>query len=132
MAVVFKCKACGGSIDIMENGLGKCRYCDSIQTLPKDRDDQIKNLLNRANDYRLGCDFDRAIYEYERILELDESEPEAHWGLFLSRYGVEYVKDPITFIYKPTLRRISSISVYDDIDYQASIKYAPIISIDKY
>lgn len=124
MPVVYKCKECGGKIEPKENGLGKCLYCGAVQTLPKEKDDRISNLLNRANDFRLNCDFDRAIFEYEKVLELSQSEPEAHWGLFLSRYGVEYVKDNMTFTYKPTLHRISSISVFDDVDYQATIKYA--------
>ncbi len=132
MSVVYKCKECGGEIELQENGLGKCLYCGAVQTLPKEKDDKIQNLLNRANDFRLNCDFDRAIFEYEEVLKLSESEPEAHWGLFLSKYGVEYVKDNMTFTYKPTLHRISSISVFDDVDYQATIKYADSISAIQY
>lgn len=129
---ILKCKECGGEIQPQENGLGKCLYCGAVQTLPKDKDDKIQNLLNRANDFRLNCDFDRAIFEYEKVLRLSEKEPEAHWGLFLSKYGVEYVKDNMTFTYKPTLHRISSISVFDDVDYQATIKYADSISAMQY
>ena len=132
MSVVLKCKECGGDIQPQENGLGKCKYCGAVQTLPKDNDDTIQNLLNRANDFRLNCDFDRAIYEYEEVLKLNEAEPEAHWGLFLSKYGVEYVKDNMSFSYKPTLHRISSVSVFDDVDYKATIKYADSISVMQY
>lgn len=133
MSVVYKCKICGGEIQPNEDGrFGKCLYCGAVQTLPKEKDDKVSNILNRANDYRLNCDFDRAIYEYEKVMELDETEPEAHWGLFLSKYGVEYVKDNMTFSYKPTLHRISSISVFDDVDYQATIKYASDISAIQY
>lgn len=132
MPVIYKCKECGGQIEPQENGLGKCLYCGALQTLPKEKDDKIQNLLNRANDFRLNCDFDRAIYEYEEVLKLSETEPEAHWGLFLSKYGVEYVKDNMSFTYKPTLHRISSMSVFDDVDYQATIKYADSISAMQY
>ena len=133
MSVVYKCKICGGEIQPNEDGrIRKCLYCGAVQTLPKEKDDKVSNILNRANDYRLNCDFDRAIYEYEKVMELDETEPEAHWGLFLSKYGVEYVKDNMTFSYKPTLHRISSISVFDDVDYQATIKYASDISAIQY
>lgn len=133
MSVVYKCKICGGEIQPNEDGrIGKCLYCGAVQTLPKEKDDKVSNILNRANDYRLNCDFDRAIYEYEKVMELDETEPEAHWGLFLSKYGVEYVKDNMTFTYKPTLHRISSVSVFDDVDYQATIKYASDISAIQY
>lgn len=132
MSVVYKCKECGGQIEPQVNGLGKCLYCGALQTLPKDKDDAIQNLLNRANDFRLNCDFDRAIFEYEAVLKLSETEPEAHWGLFLSRYGVEYVKDTMTLAYKPTLHRISSKSVFEDLDYKATIKYADPISAMQY
>lgn len=132
MSVVYKCKECGGDVQPLENGLGKCLYCGALQTLPKEKDDKISNLLNRANDYRLHCDFDRAIFTYEQVLDLKESEPEAHWGLFLSKYGVEYVKDSMTLTYKPTLHRISAVSVFDDADYQATIKYASPFSVTKY
>lgn len=133
MSVVYKCKICGGEIQPNEDGrIGKCLYCGAVQTLPKEKDDKVSNILNRANDYRINCDFDRAIYEYEKVMELDETEPEAHWGLFLSKYGVEYVKDNMTFSYQPTLHRISSISVFDDVDYQATIKYASDVSAIQY
>ena len=132
MSTVYKCKECGGEIEPQDNGLGKCLYCGALQTLPKDKDDKIQNLLNRANDFRLNCDFDRAIFEYEEVLKLSETEPEAHWGLFLSKYGVEYVKDNMTFTYKPTLHRISSVSVFDDVDYKATLKYADSISVIQY
>lgn len=129
---VYKCKECGGDIKPLDNGLGLCLYCGATQTLPKEKDERINNILNRANDFRMNCDFDRAIYEYEKVLELAETEPEAHWGIFLSKYGIEYVKDNLTYTYKPTIHRISSVSVFDDVDYQATIKYSDSVSSTKY
>lgn len=99
-SVVYKCKECGGDIEIKDRGLGKCLYCGAVQTLPKE-DDDLKNLLNRANSYRLSCDFDGAIYLYEEAIKIDENEPEIYWGLFLSKYGVEYVKDKETNYINP-------------------------------
>ena len=123
--VAFKCKLCGGTLIPNPDGqTGKCEYCKNILTLPKEKDEKLQNILNRANDFRMVCDFDRAIYEYEKALEIAEDEPEAHWGLMLSRYGVEFVKDPQSFTFKPTLHRISSISVLEDPDYLAAVKYA--------
>ncbi|MBE6801694.1 MAG: TIR domain-containing protein [Ruminococcaceae bacterium] len=130
---LFKCKTCAGNILPNADGYtGVCEYCGTVQTLPKDKDEKIGQILNRANDFRLSCDYDRAIFEYEKVLELDETEPEAHWGIFLSRYGVEYVKDTMTLAYNPTLHRISSVSVYDDVDYQATLKYASLSAAEQY
>ena len=131
--VVYKCKECGGSVRPNADGFtGECEYCGATQTLPKAKDERISQLLNRANDLRRNNDFDKAIYVYEKLLEVDETEPEAHWGLFLSRYGVEYVKDPMTLSYKPTLHRISSVSVFDDVDYKSAIKYASPVAATQY
>ena len=48
-------------------------------------------LYNRANRYRLECEFDKA---YENIVSDGPAEAGAYWGLVLSEYGVEYVDDP--------------------------------------
>ena len=131
--VAYKCKLCGGTIIPNPDGkAGKCEYCKTISTLPKEKDDKIQNILNRANDFRMVCDFDRAIYEYEKVIEIAEDEPEAHWGLMLSRYGVEYIQDPQSFAFKPTLHRISSVSVLEDPDYLAAVKYASLTSAYTY
>lgn len=43
---VFKCKMCGGSLDVVENKtVIKCVYCGTQQTLPKTNDDVIQNPL---------------------------------------------------------------------------------------
>ena len=47
---------------------------------------KIINLYNRANDLRLENEFDKAYSVYEMILELDNNQVEAHWGLILCKY----------------------------------------------
>lgn len=133
MTVVYKCKQCGGDVEVIEGGLtGKCIYCGTEQTLPSEDDEKVKQLLVRANDFRMSADFDRAIYTYEKVLELKESEPEAHWGLLLSKYGVEYVRDNYSYQYKPTLHRISATSIMEDPEYNATIRYANPAVANKY
>lgn len=133
MTVVYKCKQCGGDVEVIEGGLtGKCIYCGTEQTLPSEDDEKVKQLLVRANDFRMSADFDRAIYTYEKVLELKESEPEAHWGLLLSKYGVEYVRDNYSYQYKPTLHRISAKSIMEDPEYIATMRYANPAVANKY
>ena len=133
MTVVYKCKQCGGDVEVIEGGLtGKCIYCGTEQTLPSEDDEKVKQLLVRANDFRMSADFDRAIYTYEKVLELKESEPEAHWGLLLSKYGVEYVRDNYSYQYKPTLHRISAKSIMEDPEYSATMRYANPAVANKY
>ena len=58
---VFKCKMCGGTLDIQGNEtIATCEYCGGKQTLPQAKDEIIQNLFNWANALRLKCEFDKA------------------------------------------------------------------------
>ena len=92
---LFKCKMCGGTIEFVPGEtVGECDSCGTKQTLPKTTDETVANLFNRANNLRLKCEFDKAAQIYEKIVQQDDSEAEAHWGLVLCKYGIEYVEDP--------------------------------------
>ena len=120
---MFKCKMCGGDIEVIEGtNTGKCLYCKSVMTLPISDNEKIINLYNRANDLRLDNEFDKAYATYESILEIDEKQVEAHWGLVLCRYGVEYVDDPKTKKKVPTCHRTLVSSILSDKDYKYIIK----------
>lgn len=122
---VLKCKMCGGSLTVNdESGVAVCEYCGTRQTISKTTDDVVSNLYNRANNLRLKNEFDKALNIYEKIVEQDDSEAEAHWGLVLCKYGIEYVDDPNTGKKIPTCHRTSFDSIKSDIDYQAAIDYS--------
>ena len=122
---IFKCKMCGGDLEIGSNEtVAVCEYCNTKQTLPKTNDDVMSNLFNRANNLRLKCEFDKAIQIYEKILEQDDSEAEAHWGIVLCKYGIEYVEDPKTSARIPTCHRTLFEAVTTDSDYLAAIDYS--------
>ena len=124
---VLKCKMCGGSLKVNDDsGVAVCEYCGTRQTISKTNDDVISNLYNRANNLRLKNEFDKALSVYEKIVEQDDSEAEAHWGLVLCKYGIEYVDDPETGKKIPTCHRTSFESVKKDIDYQAAIDYSSV------
>jgi len=58
---VFKCKMCGGALEINENQtVVTCIYCGSQQTLPKIDDEKKLALFNRANNLRFKSEFDKA------------------------------------------------------------------------
>ena len=95
---IYKCKMCGGSLEVSgESSVATCEYCGSVQTLPKKNDEVLTNLFNRANNLRIKCEFDKAAEVYEKILNEDNNDSEAHWGLVLCKYGIEYVEDPKTY-----------------------------------
>ncbi len=116
--MILKCKMCGGDIEPIEGtNTGKCIYCKSVMTLPSLEDEKIVNLYNRANKLRLDNEFDKAYEIYESILKMDEEQVEAHWGLVLCKYGIEYVDDPRTKKKVPTCHRANYESVLVNSDY---------------
>ncbi len=116
--MVFKCKMCGGDIEQVSEYIGKCLFCKSTMTLPNLDNERIVNLYNRANDLRLNNDFDKAKEIYENILELDNGQIEAHWGVILCKYGVEYVDDPKTKKKIPTCHRTNDESILLEPDFK--------------
>ena len=117
--MVFKCKMCGGDIIPTEGkNIVQCSYCKSIMTLPDLENEKIVNLYNRANDFRLSNEFDKAYGVYETILEIDNKQVEAHWGLLLCKYGVEYIDDPKTGTKIPTCHRTMTTSILKDNEFK--------------
>ena len=122
---ILKCKMCGGDIQATDSAYGTCDSCGSTMTLPKASDERKANLFNRANHYRRQNEFDKAVQAYENILNEDSADAEAHWGVVLSRYGIEYVEDPVTHERVPTCHRVQTESIMTDADYMATLEYAP-------
>lgn len=122
---LLKCKMCGGDLKVSpEMTVATCQYCGSSMTLPKETDERKANLYNRANHYRLNCEFDKASEVYDGILNEDNTEAEAHWGLVLCKYGIEYVEDPKTHERVPTCHRTLYGSILKDSDYLAALQNA--------
>ena len=123
----LKCKMCGGAIDIEEGAsVCTCEYCGTKQTLPRLDDERKANLYDRANHFRRNNDYDKAMSIYEQILNEDNTDAESYWSIILCKYGIEYVLDPATRKYVPTVNRAQFASVISDEDYKKAIKYATI------
>ena len=109
---VFKCKMCGGTLEIQGNeSVAVCEYCGMKQTLPRLEDERRANLYDRANHFRQNDEFDKAMNIYDQILNEDPEDAEAYWSLVLCRYGIEYVEDPGTHKRIPTVNRAQFTSV---------------------
>ena len=129
----YKCKMCGAPLDVKEGQtVVTCQFCQSTQTVANADDERKENLFNRANTLRASCDFDKAILSYQSILSVFPNEPEAHWGLCLCKYGIEYVDDPATKKKIPTIHRVSYDSILKDSDYLAALSYADPIAKEEY
>lgn len=122
---IFKCKMCGGSLEITDGAtVCECEYCGTQQTLPKTNDEQTLNMLNRANHFRQQCEFDKALEIYERLLNNSAADAEIYWSLVLCRYGIEYVDDPLTKKKIPTCHRTQFKSILEDADYLEALSHA--------
>ena len=123
---ILKCNVCGGELDVNADfSVGVCKFCDSVITIPKELD-RKGNLYNRAIFLRQNNEFDKAVATYEDILKEDNSDAEAHWGLVLSKFGIEYVLDPKTQERVPTCHRTQKQSILSDPDYLAAIEHSDI------
>ena len=124
--MIIKCKMCGGDITFTPGATyGTCEYCGSTSTIPQAEDETKLNRYNRANHFRRQCEFDKALAAYEKLLEQDDTDAEAHWGAVISRYGIEYVEDPATGRRVPTCHRVQVTSILADPDYLAAVENAP-------
>lgn len=123
--MIFKCKICGGELNV-ERGqsIVECEYCGVKQTLPRFLDENTKLMYDRANNYLMHNEFDKAENIYNQILFADREDADAYWSLVLCKYGILYVKDPKTQKYIPTCNRTYYSSIFDDKNYKNAIKYA--------
>lgn len=122
---VFKCKMCGGDVELTaDKTLGTCEYCGCTMTFPKVDDDQRAAAFNRGNHFRRTGEFDKALSVYERIVNEDDNDAEAHWCCALCRFGIEYVEDPATYEWLPTMHRLSYDSFLEDVDYLAAVEHS--------
>jgi hypothetical protein len=120
-----ECKRCGAQVLCEENQqVYICPYCESKNTIARSVNTQ-GGLFNRANHLRRANEFDKAIAAYEEILRQDDTEYEAHWGIVLCRYGIEYVEDPATGKRVPTCHRAQYDSIIIDPEYLIACEYAP-------
>lgn len=129
---VFKCKMCGGALEIGEHqSVVACNYCGTQQTLPKLDNEKKLALFSRANNLRIKSEFDKAAGIYESIIAEFRDEAEAYWGLVLCKYGIEYVDDGKGSRI-PTCHRTLPVSVMEDDDFQQACENADITAKNIY
>lgn len=130
---IIKCKMCGGDIELTaDKTFGTCEYCGSTMTLPKVSDEQRAAAFNRGNHFRRIGEFDKALAVYERIVQEDDTDAEAHWCCALCRFGIEYVEDPATYEWLPTCHRASFDNFQEDVDYLAAVEHSDGITRRQY
>lgn len=121
---ILKCGYCGGNLDLNENmTVGICQFCGSTNIIPKNLEKK-QNLYNKATYLRQNSEFDKAIETYDKLLDEDNTDADAHWGITLCKYGIDYVTDPHSGEKIPTCHRVQTQLILNDLDYKAAIQYA--------
>lgn len=121
----IRCETCGGELKYSEDRKSAvCLNCGNEYHFKEEKSENLAMMLNLANKARLANDFDGAIQKYEAVIEENPTDAEAHWGLVLSTYGIEYVEDPRTHERIPTCRRTVKQSIIENKDYLAAIENA--------
>ena len=116
---------CGGEIQVPEGVCsGSCPYCGTLTTFPKVSSEELENLYNRAEHFRRINEYDKAVSAYEKIVEINPDDAEAYWGLVISKFGIEYVEDPVSHERIPTCHRVHYESILADADYLNALEKA--------
>ena len=112
----LNCRCCGGVLNV-KSSLCVCDYCGTTNFI-SDVASKYINQLNRANKLRQEREFDNAARIYDVILEENAPTADILWLRTLCEYGIEYVPDPVSDKYFPTLHRINDESI---LTYQSYI-----------
>ncbi|MBO4309951.1 MAG: toll/interleukin-1 receptor domain-containing protein [Lachnospiraceae bacterium] len=105
----LNCQCCGGVLKVTSS-VCVCEYCGGTNIICGGTGKYI-DMLNRANSLRQRCDFDRAYEIYDEILTTNPPFADILWSQTLCEYGIEYVEDPVSKKYLPTLHRIKDESI---------------------
>lgn len=117
--ITYECKACGGELENISPGLGKCTYCGKVGSMPT----IDSELMVRANRIRQNnLDFDESAILYKKVIEQCPDESEAYWGLVLCKFGIKYEEEGDKLI--PTCNRTIEKSILEDADYQLACEKA--------
>lgn len=118
----IKCKYCGGTVSAFpDNALGICSRCGASMTLPTDSSPSRAAAHNCGNYLRRSGKFDQALSIYQKLLQEDAQDAEAHWGSALCRFGVEYVWDEEKEAYLPHVTRPGAVSFLESGEYLAAL-----------
>ena len=116
----LNCRCCGGVLEV-KSALAVCEYCGATNFV-SDTAGKYINQLNRANKLRQQKEYDNAIRIYDNILSENIPSADILWLRTLCEYGIEYVPDPISTKYFPTLHRIKDESILNYYSYLDALK----------
>lgn len=132
MMAVFRCRMCGGKIEILSNEtVVTCPYCNSQQSVPNLSEEKKTKLFRDATDAFLEHDFQKASIFYQIISSEYPNEAEAYWGMVLCKFGIEYVDDP-DGKKVITCHQICYESIFNDPNYKKAISLTDVVAREFY
>lgn len=118
----LKCKYCGGNVSAFPgNALGICSRCGATVTLPADDSQHRAAAHNCGNYLRRAGKFDQAMAQYQKLLQEDDTDAEAHWCSALCRFGVQYVLETEDGAYVPRVTRPGNGKFLESGEYLAAL-----------
>lgn len=118
----LKCKYCGGNVSAFpDNALGICSRCGATVTLPADDSQHRAAAHNCGNYLRRVGKFDQAMAQYQKLLQEDDTDAEAHWCSALCRFGVQYVLETEDGAYVPRVTRPGNGKFLESGEYLAAL-----------
>lgn len=137
-AIQSSCRLCARSMLFYpDTPQLECAACGTINYHPQPEQLQSAGthaakapnaLLLKAHSYRTSCYFDKADKLYTSFMAANPTSDdlhEAHWGLAMCRFGVEYVEDPGSGRILPICHFTSPDPMQDDADYKEAVLLAP-------
>lgn len=131
----IKCKNCGNPLNVNNavDGVLECEYCHSFITLPKQETSPEALEYIRIGQHELDSSkFDEAYIAFEKASQCDNQEPEAFWGMAISKAKVQYLKDIVNNRLQPICHEISNKKIVEDKNYLKALELATIEQKEKY
>ena len=125
MVTRMTCETCGGELILSDDKLrGDCPYCRNTYYFKEEKSEALILAQNRARGHRLACDFHEAVKEYKLIIDKNPGDAEAHFGMLLATYGIEFVEDRRSGRFIPTCHRFINNDIFTNENYLAAISNA--------
>ena len=124
-----KCKTCGADLGDLfaktDNGVVECPYCGSVWTVAKKQTSLEAIQFIAIGEHALDtCKFDDAFAAFKKAAELAPNEPQAHWGMALAEFKVQYLKDYVNNRMQPICHDINEKTFSKNKNYLAAINCA--------
>ncbi len=122
-----RCRNCEAVLDMDKavNGVIECLYCHSFYTIPKENaSSPSKELLKIAENELDNCAFDRAYVAFKKASVEDITEPECYFGMALSNFKVQFLKDAAKQRLQPICHDITEKKFSEDKNYLKALELA--------